>query len=197
MSSPGKSRNGAIYIMLSSEKGRFRPLLARCPVPRGPFDPLKSWWFRAACHNEDPQRSNGRNQAEGVGVPASETWPVFDSRAAGFFGETRFFRSLGAAARLAGARRALRLRAGFFAVLTSPRVFLTFWTLGREIFNALAICDPVFPAFTNLPTFARIASVILARLRVLGTIDFLGRPTLPLPPAALMAATNALRESKP
>ena len=130
-------------------------------------------------------------------MDASDTWLGFDSGAADFFCDTSFFRSLGAAARLAGVRRILGSRAGFLDVLTSPRAFLMFWTLGSEIFNALAICDPVFPAFTNLLTFARIASVILARLRVLGTVDFLGRPTLPLPPAALMAATNALRESKP
>ena len=76
-------------------------------------------------------------------MDSSDTWLGFDSGAAGFFGETRFFRSLGAAARLAGARLVLGLRAGFLDVLTSPKAFLMFWTLGSEIFNALAICDPV------------------------------------------------------
>jgi len=49
-------------------------------------------------------------------VAASDTWLGFDSGAAGFFGETRFFGIFGAAARLAGVRWALRLRAGFLDV---------------------------------------------------------------------------------
>ena len=82
-------------------------------------------------------------------MAASDTWIGFDSGAAGFFGDTRFFRSLGAPARLAGARRVLGLRAGFLDVLTSPRAFLMFWTLGSEIPSAFATWDPVFPALTN------------------------------------------------
>jgi len=49
-------------------------------------------------------------------VAASDTWPGFDSGAAGFFGGTRFFGIFETVARLAGARLALRLRAGFLDV---------------------------------------------------------------------------------
>lgn len=124
-------------------------------------------------------------------MAASDTWIGFDSGAAGFFGDTRFFRSLGAPARLAGARRVLGLRAGFLDVLTSPRAFLMFWTLGREIFNALAICEPVLPASTSFFTLARMASVILARLRCSTSRGvFAGRPRFP-PAATLTARTKA------
>ncbi len=51
-----------------------------------------------------------------------------------------------------------------------------FWTLGSEIPNALATWDPVLPALTNWPTLARMASVIVARLRDLGAVALLGRP---------------------
>ena len=48
---------------------------------------------------------------------------------------------------------------------TSPSAFLTFCTLGREIPTALAIWLPDLPAFTSFFTWARVASVMTARLR--------------------------------
>src|ERR1019366_2476969 len=119
-------------VGLDANNRAGRMPVGHVPLPRDLLNPPKSGRARAAAHDEEPQRRSGRNQAEGAGVDSADTWLGFDSGAAGFFGETRFFRSLGAAARLAGARRALSLRGGFGDVLTSPRAFLMFWTLGSE-----------------------------------------------------------------
>ena len=105
------------------------------------------------------------------------------------------------------------LTRAFFAVaflgsglrlFTRPNAFLMFRTLGSEIPTALATCDPVLPALTSFFTRARMALVILARLRVFGVAAaFLGLPTLrlarsmPPPTAALTALMNGSRSGKP
>jgi hypothetical protein len=65
----------------------------------------------------------------------------------------------------AGVKRIRKSRGYFLRACTSPKAFFTFCTLGKEMPTTLAISAPVLPASASFFTWARVSSVMTARLR--------------------------------